>query len=164
MKARLLSEEENRELKHQEDLDVLKQVLNMNDIERRTVLKASQLGMITEEEKERYLSFCDEFYGIREKNHKEMDFVNSSEENQKTYRAIMNLMRQINERKSGKEYDCCICGEHFWGYGNNPDPISTEGRCCDECNERYVVAARVTGLNLEEIKEAYAEIEAGKAE
>ncbi len=29
---------------------------------------------------------------------------------------------------------CVICKKEFTGYGHNPDPISTKGRCCDDCN------------------------------
>lgn len=38
---------------------------------------------------------------------------------------------------------CCICGEPFVGYGNNPDPYKKEGRACDECNKRFVVPSRL---------------------
>lgn len=40
---------------------------------------------------------------------------------------------------------CCICGKEFEGWGNNPYPV-TKGendRCCDICNARYVIPARV---------------------
>lgn len=38
---------------------------------------------------------------------------------------------------------CCICGKTIIGYGHNPDPVEKSGRCCDDCNLRYVVAARI---------------------
>ena len=41
---------------------------------------------------------------------------------------------------------CSICGEDLNGYyGNNPDPIRTAdtARCCDECNSRFVIPARI---------------------
>ena len=41
-----------------------------------------------------------------------------------------------------KKNKCCICDKEFEGYGNNPDPITKEGRCCDECNKK-VIRARV---------------------
>ena len=47
-----------------------------------------------------------------------------------------------------KEHVCCICGKRFKGYGNNPDPLKKEGRCCDECNKE-VIKAR---LEMEEIE------------
>ena len=42
---------------------------------------------------------------------------------------------------SDKKFVCCICGKESVGYGNDPEPINTEGRCCDKCNE-LVIRAR----------------------
>lgn len=39
---------------------------------------------------------------------------------------------------------CCICGEPITGYGNNPYPVKEEGRCCDACNIKFVIPARMT--------------------
>lgn len=41
---------------------------------------------------------------------------------------------------------CCICGsecENEWG--NNPYPISKDvnDRCCNVCNDNYVIPARI---------------------
>ena len=43
------------------------------------------------------------------------------------------------------EKKCCICGRPFTGYGNNPYPIVSEegARCCDECNVKAVIPARL---------------------
>ena len=43
---------------------------------------------------------------------------------------------------------CCICGNEFEGYGNNPSPIvNREGaRCCDLCNELIVLPNRLLYL------------------
>ena len=40
---------------------------------------------------------------------------------------------------------CCICGKEFVGWGNNPYPVVTDddARCCDECNAKYVIPARL---------------------
>ena len=38
---------------------------------------------------------------------------------------------------------CCICGKKFIGYGNNPEPVKSEGRCCDNCNFSQVIPARI---------------------
>lgn len=40
---------------------------------------------------------------------------------------------------------CCICGKEFNGYGNNPYPLTNnkEDRCCDACDLKYVVIARL---------------------
>ncbi len=38
---------------------------------------------------------------------------------------------------------CCICGERFYGHGNDPHPIKEEGECCFECNCFKVIPARL---------------------
>lgn len=38
---------------------------------------------------------------------------------------------------------CIFCGKEIVGYGNNPAPLSEEGRCCDECNYTKVIPARL---------------------
>lgn len=42
---------------------------------------------------------------------------------------------------------CCICKEEFEGWGNNPQPVKSEGVCCNSCNMQYVITARVFGLS-----------------
>lgn len=44
-----------------------------------------------------------------------------------------------------KEKFCCICGEPILGYGNNPEPVrpASDGPCCDSCNIKFVVPARL---------------------
>jgi len=38
---------------------------------------------------------------------------------------------------------CAICGREFEGFGNNPEPIlSSDHRCCSECNECFVIPIR----------------------
>lgn len=43
---------------------------------------------------------------------------------------------------------CCICGERFIGYGNDPWPIvkDEDARCCDECNDTKVLSARLAQM------------------
>lgn len=38
---------------------------------------------------------------------------------------------------------CCICGGELGEYGNNPEPISKEGQCCEACNSNFVVPSRL---------------------
>jgi hypothetical protein len=45
--------------------------------------------------------------------------------------------------QENKEIICCLCKIKFTGYGNNPDPIKKQGRCCDECNADQVIPARL---------------------
>ena len=46
---------------------------------------------------------------------------------------------------------CCLCGDRLtaWdnsrGLGNNPWPLAEEGRCCDDCNAKWVAPARQIG-------------------
>lgn len=39
---------------------------------------------------------------------------------------------------------CCICGQQFNGYANNPAPVTNSGRCCDECNRNVVIPVRLS--------------------
>lgn len=39
-----------------------------------------------------------------------------------------------------EKHVCCICGKKFTGYGNNPYPIKEDGRCCDDCNNKVIIA------------------------
>ena len=40
---------------------------------------------------------------------------------------------------------CPICGEPIEGYGNNPEPFmdADNGQCCDGCNLKFVIPARL---------------------
>lgn len=44
---------------------------------------------------------------------------------------------------------CNLCGCEIIGWGNNPDPLSLsdEDRCCDSCNAKYILPARLYLLN-----------------
>lgn len=54
---------------------------------------------------------------------------------------------------------CCICGQEFEGYGNNPFPLCNKedynSRCCNDCNS-LVIQARIFQINHkpDEYKEA----------
>lgn len=56
----------------------------------------------------------------------------------------------VESLKEAKEEICCICGEPIEGYGNNPRPYKQEGRCCDACNSKFVIPARLAELNNKE--------------
>jgi hypothetical protein len=49
-----------------------------------------------------------------------------------------------------KNFKCCICGKNCQGFGNNPRPVREKGQCCDECNFRYVAAARINLIKTTE--------------
>lgn len=44
---------------------------------------------------------------------------------------------------------CCICGEEITGYGNNAEPYKA-GICCDACNLKFVIPARLEALTSED--------------
>ena len=55
---------------------------------------------------------------------------------------------------------CCICGAEIIGYGNNPNgavwkdadgniieaEFDHKSRCCDDCDQRYVIPGRIYRL------------------
>ena len=43
---------------------------------------------------------------------------------------------------------CCICGDDLTGYGNNAEPYKS-GRCCDACNLKFVIPARLAAAATE---------------
>ena len=47
------------------------------------------------------------------------------------------------EVKSTPTFTCVLCGELQHGYGNNPQPVADHGLCCDKCNVRKVIPARL---------------------
>lgn len=46
------------------------------------------------------------------------------------------------------ENKCCICGEEIIGYGNNAEPYK-DGRCCEACNAKFVIPARIEAMKEE---------------
>ena len=41
---------------------------------------------------------------------------------------------------SDRNFQCVICENTFEGFGNNPYPLSEDGRCCNACNIDVIVA------------------------
>ena len=33
---------------------------------------------------------------------------------------------------------CVICNNKITGFGHNPEPLATKGRCCDTCNSLVI--------------------------
>ena len=54
---------------------------------------------------------------------------------------------------------CCICGKEYTGYGNNAEPYK-EGRCCDDCNEKFVIPDRLKNSKNESLKLTEEELKA----
>ena len=50
-----------------------------------------------------------------------------------------------NAKNPRKARTCPLCGRTFAGTGNSPEPLArlADGPCCDECNYRVVIPARV---------------------
>ena len=40
---------------------------------------------------------------------------------------------------------CSICGNEYEGWGNNAEPLNG-GKCCDNCNDRVVIPARINAI------------------
>lgn len=47
-----------------------------------------------------------------------------------------------------EKFICVICKKEFEGFGNNPDPISQKGQCCNGCNNSKVIPARLKQILL----------------
>ena len=58
-----------------------------------------------------------------------------------------------------KKNVCCICGRKFDGWGNNPWPIAEKGECCQACNFKHVIPARIALLRAEREETTYANAE-----
>ena len=55
-------------------------------------------------------------------------------------------LAQAITKNTGKPcFYCVLCGEYFYGYGNNPYPLATgeDDECCDMCNATKVIPARL---------------------
>lgn len=61
-------------------------------------------------------------------------------------KVIKRRKQMSNEMDTRKLKVCCICGNYFEGFGNNPAPIRLEGVCCTDCNSELVIPARIIGI------------------
>ena len=61
-------------------------------------------------------------------------------------------------------YTCVLCDDTSAGYGNNPDPLATEGLCCDTCNFTKVIPARFAPPSEQGIQEEEEEDESEEEE
>lgn len=54
-------------------------------------------------------------------------------------------LAELISKNTGRPcFYCTLCGEYFFGYGNNPYPLaSSEDQCCDTCNINKVIPARL---------------------
>ena len=42
-----------------------------------------------------------------------------------------------------ESFECVICNEEHYGYGNNPSPFKDKGKCCSNCNYKVVIPKRM---------------------
>lgn len=63
------------------------------------------------------------------------------------------LAKHITMRTGKPCFYCSICGDYFYGYGNNPYPVvkDPDAQCCDECN-RVVITKRLRDIAKEVTK------------
>ena len=47
------------------------------------------------------------------------------------------------EREGIEYWTCCFCKSIFSGFGNNPDSDHDGDECCDQCNDKHVIPARL---------------------
>lgn len=61
-----------------------------------------------------------------------------------------------------RNFRCCLCGNEFSGFGNNPEgaaykdengdvvmpTFKSDDRCCDLCDSMYVIPGRLYRLSL----------------
>ena len=89
---------------------------------------------------------------LYDKNHvKVMDYdLNVKHEEERTKFANIDAVSDVKFEAEYKdrliekvENVCCICKEPFEGHGNNPSPLQEKGRCCNACNLKFVVPARI---------------------
>lgn len=61
-----------------------------------------------------------------------------------------NLAEMKAKEWKANSFVCCICHRKTYGYGNNPYPLCDEkdyeSRCCDECDNTYVIPARIARI------------------
>lgn len=55
----------------------------------------------------------------------------------------LNNIVETVEVQEAKIPTCCICGDQLDSYGNNPFPVKEDGVCCDACNIKFVIPARI---------------------
>jgi len=58
---------------------------------------------------------------------------------------------QLQPATDDSEY-CVLCGDGINDMGNNPEPVSSVGQCCDSCNWNEVIPARISALNKAKIE------------
>ena len=67
----------------------------------------------------------------------------------------LDLDEALGLNKDKKSKVCVICDKEYEGYGNNAEPVA-KGQCCDECNTKVVIPARLKNfMKKRGLKENY---------
>lgn len=69
---------------------------------------------------------------------------------------------RLNESLTEDKETCVLCGEEIEGYGNNPAPLADEGKCCDSCNSKRVIPARLKAMKVNKMNEDVKKLPNGK--
>src|ERR1041385_8320999 len=59
-------------------------------------------------------------------------------------------MKTRNRNRKRLERDmktCVLCNKQFSEWGNNPAPLAEKGQCCDSCDCRKVIPARLLRMS-----------------
>lgn len=67
----------------------------------------------------------------------------SEEATQEELRIYYEMNERIRNELCGKVFKCCLCGKRVKSVDNNPWPLKTRGRCCTECDRKYVTPTRI---------------------
>ena len=61
------------------------------------------------------------------------------------------FLNQLNNRDDTDlpKFVCCLCNQDSRGYGNNPIPLKSSGRCCDKCNNKVIGARWAAQMEYE---------------
>lgn len=73
--------------------------------------------------------------------------TSSEQDREVMTQTLEHLNIQLDEDMEKKT--CVICGKEFEGFGNNAQPVK-DGICCDECNAKEVIPARLKKMGLKE--------------
>jgi len=96
----------------------------------------------------------DEFFDYgkwyRENHNMDEDFVFVDADG-KTYKNN-NAQKAVDNSTKNNKKICCICGKEYTGYGNNAEPYK-QGRCCDDCNEKFVIPDRINRMKKNDLDE-----------
>ena len=87
-------------------------------------------------------------------NNKQNDILKLIQEQERLSKEAVKLTKEINKeifKFLEQQHVCALCGEKYEGFGNNAEPIYN-ARCCDVCNDVYVIPVRLGTMTVEEVE------------